>query len=421
MAISWGAYANGRQRVGIECWTDGYNTNTPSINVYVAVYVSTASFSYSDNQHISLTGNVGAEWDFFNGLGSNSQTHIGTATLGGQGQSYGGGPTYYFHAQLSGAFDGSNPAHAVNFTLPARPPNVPTNPPVSVDSITATSARVVVSAANGRGAAVDAYEVAISAPGGSFATWSQSWSGGTGTATNLQPVTVYKAAARAHNAVGWSSWTESAPFTSGGTAPATPVAPTISSITTSGGRVNYTAPNNGGAAITGYDVQIATNSGFTTGVQTIADTASPYDFTGLVNHQDYWVRVRAKNSIGTSAYSPAAQFTTLMTVTATTAGGSKTPFSVVSLTGADVNDATVSKRQWTQKSGSPTVTLTGATGKTPTFYAPGTLAGTTLVFTYTVTDTANRTYSIDVPVIVAKARHKAVIGGVESPMEFRES
>jgi hypothetical protein len=418
----WGGFSY-HMRVGLEWWTDGYDTNTPSINVYVRPWVQVdSSWNFNDSQTVTLSGSVGGSWTFQNTMGANGTAAFGPAVIGGQGQNYGGGPVYTVTAVLSGIYlgPGGNGTASVtsSFALPARPPNVPTNPGVAVDSVTATSARVVVFASDGRGAAVDAYQTAISLPGGNWGGWSQSWFGGTGTATGLQPNTYYECAAQAHNWVGWSGWTYSS-FTTAGTAPSVPLNLAISNLTQTGARAAWSAPsNNGGVAISNYTVQLATNSGFTAGLQTITDNASPNDFTGLTPNTQYWVRVRANNSIGSSAYTTAVSFRTPMVVNASGPSGTQAPFQTITLLGSDANDATVSTRTWSQVSG-PAVTLTGTTTKTCTFYAPGTLSGTTLVFRYSVKDTSNVTVTSDISIPIRAAKHRAVIGGVEVPMDFR--
>jgi hypothetical protein len=71
------------------------------------------------------------------------------------------------------------------------------------------------------------------------------------------------------------------------------------------------------------------------------------------------------------------------------------PYSTVFLDGtASVVTNGVQTYNWSQTSG-PTVTLSGSTSGTPTFTAPPTVAGTTLVFSLTVTDTLGSTTAAD--------------------------
>ena len=88
--------------------------------------------------------------------------------------------------------------------------------------------------------------------------------------------------------------------------------PSVSAILTDSASVAWSAPNNGGSAITGYDVQVATDSGFTANVvQVLGATTSPRTLSPLLPGTGYFARVRANNAVGAGAWSPAASFTTL--------------------------------------------------------------------------------------------------------------
>lgn len=98
------------------------------------------------------------------------------------------------------------------------------------------------------------------------------------------------------------------------------------------------------------------------------------------------------------------------------------PWSVVTLSGASSSDSdgTVTGYTWTQIAGTA-VTLSGS-GASRTFTAPGSLAGTSLTFRLTVTDDDAATSAADdVTVSVLAATERAVIGGVEVPMQIREN
>jgi hypothetical protein len=94
------------------------------------------------------------------------------------------------------------------------------------------------------------------------------------------------------------------------------------------------------------------------------------------------------------------------------------PWSTVTLTGTDTGSPTT--RAWTQTGGAPSVTISGASTTTPTFTAPGTIAGTTLTFTYTVSGSGAPASSAT-NVTVLPVTERAVIGGVEVPMQIRVS
>lgn len=97
-----------------------------------------------------------------------------------------------------------------------------------------------------------------------------------------------------------------------------PTAPTSLAALASGyttGSASWEAPSdNGGTAITGYRVQIATNSSFS-GATTYNQTGTSKAFTGLTPGVTYYVRVAAKNDVTdeagtTSVYGSTDSFTT---------------------------------------------------------------------------------------------------------------
>lgn len=116
------------------------------------------------------------------------------------------------YAEISGVnYWGVTLAAREYTTIPAR--YVAPNPPASigVDSITPTSARILVNASNyAGGATIDAYEAYVmtnNAWPGSGGNVVASASGGTFVANGLQPATTYYYTARAHNSAGyWSNW-----------------------------------------------------------------------------------------------------------------------------------------------------------------------------------------------------------------------
>ena len=86
----------------------------------------------------------------------------------------------------------------------------------------------------------------------------------------------------------------------------------VSSITPTPGNVSvslaYTAPPNGGSAITGYKVERSTDN--STWTQVIASTTSnPYSVTGLTNGTLYYFRLTAINALGSSSPSASVSAT----------------------------------------------------------------------------------------------------------------
>lgn len=318
MTIVWGGFA-GHMRVGIDCRTDPYDANTPAINVYVDVYVQCDStWNFDDNQHVDLSGSVGGAWDFHNGLQANQSLLLGTAVIAGQGQSYGGGPTYNFTAVLSGNYLGVNSSVARSFTLPARPARPPSAPgaPVANAGLTATTAGVNYAPPSDiGGAGLDYSWLQVAKTSDVGAAWSAGqllydnqtpgWVGRN--LTGLAPGTTYYARAAAHNAAGWSPFSAVGSFTTA----AFPGAPSVS-VGPDTATVTWAALPAGDTA-TGYQVQYALDAGFTSGVQTITSTSwgTSRTLTGLTPATTYYVRVRTNTASGYGAWSPATSTQTL--------------------------------------------------------------------------------------------------------------
>ncbi len=96
--------------------------------------------------------------------------------------------------------------------------------------------------------------------------------------------------------------------------PTAPGVPVLSAVGPTSLTAKWTAPsNNNGASITGYEIQYATNSGFTSNLVTVSVGASSLSqaFSNLTPSTDYWFRVRAKNSQGWGAWSAASTTRTL--------------------------------------------------------------------------------------------------------------
>lgn len=206
----WGGFTN-HLRIGADIWTDGYDTHTPSINVYVTWYVQCdSSWNFNDSQTLVMTGPQGDQWTFQNTLQANQIRTIGTHTISGQGQSYGGGPVYNFASNLQGVYLGAGPSFSYNWALPARPIRPPAPPawnPI-FQNITATSFYCQWGGTPDNGGSspdADWLQLATDSGFGNI-TYSNIGGGYARQVNGLVPGKTYYARAAIHNAAGWSGW-----------------------------------------------------------------------------------------------------------------------------------------------------------------------------------------------------------------------
>ncbi len=111
-------------------------------------------------------------------------------------------------------------------------------------------------------------------------------------------------------------------------APGRPAAPTVAASTLNSLSVRWTAPDNTGPAISGYDVQYrgGSSGGFTDWSHSGTGTATT--ITGLATDTAYEVQVRATNDEGTGDWSPSVHGTTTANQAPTFSEGSSTTRSV---------------------------------------------------------------------------------------------
>lgn len=334
MSIVWGAYSTNKDvngavtntRVGLDVHTDAIGAGTTAVNVYVDVYVGSNNYDYGDNQHIQLSGSVSAGFDFFNDLprAVNAQKYVGTYTIANQGLSPGGGPTYSFHAQLSGSFNGATPFVDTSYTLPALPVRVssaPGAPGYANTSGTQTDIGFGLPADQG-GQFPDYTWVQVGlANFGSLVYDNQSpgWNGRV--LTGLMPNTDYFARVASHNAAGWSPWSPVSSFRTGPYVINTP--PEVSAIGQHGATLTWARPS---LSIFTSDVdpvvpawvhmQVATDDQFTGVVQEFGAPSlqawrTSLLLTGLTPGIKYYARVRASGGNNWGLWSLPAEFRTL--------------------------------------------------------------------------------------------------------------
>lgn len=92
--------------------------------------------------------------------------------------------------------------------------------------------------------------------------------------------------------------------------PSKPGTPSVSSITSNGAKVTWSAPtNNGGSSIKRYQVSFSESSSFSNDDRAYT-TSRSYTSTSRAPNKTYWVRVRAENGVGWSGWSGSRSFKT---------------------------------------------------------------------------------------------------------------
>lgn len=314
MAINWGSY-NGHLRVGIDWSISPANPNAgdTSVSVTVSFYVGSDGWNFSGDSstlHESMTG-----WSRDDGFTNNLSG--GYMKVGQNTKSYSissNSGNINASANLTGAYNGASPSKSVSISLPNRPsPSV--QPPsggegMSISLVTDTTAHFEWNEpTDNGGAVVDQYQIQVADNKGmnSPVVNTTNSGGRLYNATGLTPNTKYYVRVRAHNSAGWGPWTSvdyaAAQFTTDGTTPTAPGTPNQIAHTQTSINLSWkNSDSRGGGNIT-YTCDCATDSGFTTIVDTYSGSLSSAAFTGLTVGTTYYFRVRATNSFGNSGYS----------------------------------------------------------------------------------------------------------------------
>ena len=266
---------------------------------------------------------------------------------------------------------GSSAWSASATSTPQAVPATPTVPTVTRGN---TQLEVSWTAPDDNGSSITDYDVQYKTS--SDTTWTDHTFTGTGTSTTITGLTngtSYDTRVRATNAVGSSQWSPVAE----GTPATVPTAPDPPTLTVGHAQlgVAWTAPVTGGAPITNYDVQYAVAGTSSWTELNLVGSSTSTTITGLTNGTAYDVRVRARNSVGVSAWGTSASATPVTTPAAPTitvtpdseqltvrwtapdAGGS-------AITGYTIQYQTSDAASWTDHTFSGTGTSTTITGLT---------------------------------------------------------
>jgi len=215
------------------------------------------------------------------------------------------GVTYYFRARARSAQGwGAWSAASAGVLVP----NVPSAPNPSVAFVAPTTLDLSWTAPANGGATITGYELQ-EATNASFSDTVTIYSGTalSYSRTGRTRGVTYYYRLRAQNSQGWSNWSATDSYAVPDV-PTIPATPTTSFTAPTALAFNWTAPANGGAAITDYEIQIAnTSGGVSSAPITSKGTALSHSVTG-VRGTYYYLRVRAENSQGVSEWSPIASF-----------------------------------------------------------------------------------------------------------------
>ena len=227
---------------------------------------------------------------------------------------------------------------------------------------------------NNGGATITGYDVQYKlAAANSWTDVSHTGTGRTASITGLTRARAYQFRVRAMNAAGNGTWATASATTQA----ELPAAPVLTATVVSSSRIDllWTQPNNGGATITGYDVEykLATAQSWTDASH--SGTVRTDSITGLTRVTAYQFRVRAVNSVGNGGWSAIVSASTISgvigtpTLTATVASSTQVNLSWTepdgggnAITGYDVEYKLATAQSWTDASHSGTVRTDSITG-----------------------------------------------------------
>jgi len=232
------------------------------------------------------------------------------------------GTPYYFQVSATNAAGTGPPAYIGSTPAPGDTVTPYTNPDAPT-SFTATPSNGAASLSwtaptNTGGKAITGYEVQRSTDGTTWTTLSSTITGTSYTASGLTNGTPYYFQVAALNdSTSISEWASvtTTPFTAPGTPTALTATPSDSQVV-----LNWTAPDNGGKAIMGYQVQYTATpsdaSSWTTAISNTNTTATTYTVTGLTNGAPgYSFRIAAINNATSDGVGTMSSWTSAVTAT----------------------------------------------------------------------------------------------------------
>jgi len=265
--------------------------------------------------------------------------------------------TKYYRVISRGFNEESSPSNVAQATTSgcATVPDAPTSLTATASGQNAIMLSWTAPASDG-GAAISGYQVVTSADGGTnYSQIVTGWGSTSITHSGLSAGSARHYRVRAINSEGYSAWSNTANATTDAATATFPDAPTSLTATASGQTIinlSWTAPaSDGGAAISGYRIDVSTNGGSSFSQLVASHSTTSYSHTGLTAGIARHYRVRAMNSVGNSVWSNTANATTA-TSTATA------PDAPTALT-ATADGQTTIDLSWTAPVNTGGVTLTG--------------------------------------------------------------
>lgn len=310
--------SGGRFWVEVEVWDAGTTTGEATTVWYV--YRIKSNYSLSDSSNVVQWTDP---WSGGTQQGSANVQHGGSggttifpganpnAALGYLGYGYSNVLHFRFYAQGLAGVGGASVVE-FDYPLPWRSVSLPGAPNLYVATITANSVHLHSSWTTTGGGTIDQVQYQLNNLADTV-TVNMAYGGWGGvTLGGLVRGTGYRAYARAHNEAGWGPWAGPLIVTTSSTAPDAPAIPTTASVTQTSTTLNWVAPNNGGAALNGFHIQVDNDATFSSPVldTTAAASVLTWGVNGLDLNTTYYARVRTWNANGYSGWSPVRTWTT---------------------------------------------------------------------------------------------------------------